>query len=150
MQVTYAKPLSFTAGATDFGVTEVRTCTEGQELYVGFPFDAIGGRDIIDKINMIHTMTMQQMQECTGGFHAVLTPCKTLVIPAGYVFGSVPVSDKPTISIRWGSIDVSNRRSCSNAMESVREMLNTTDGLADDETWMNWKTFLEKRCEDLS
>ena len=150
MQLTLAKPQAFTAGVTDYGIAEVRTCIEGQELYIGFPADCVPGNDLIDKVNMLHRLTMQQVQECQSGFRCVLVPGKTLCIPAGYMFCSVAVSDKPTTSIRWGSLNVANHRCCLNALQIVKGMLQTTDGLSDDNVWVSWKDFLEQRCERAS
>ena len=143
-QLTLAKPQAFTVGVTDYGIAEVRTCIEGQELYIGFPADCVPGNDLIDKVNMLHRLTMQQVQECQSGFRCVLVPGKTLCIPAGYMLCSVAVSDKPSTSIRWGSLNVANHRCCLSALQIVKGMLQTTDGLSDDNVWVSWKDASER------
>ena len=88
----------------------------------------------------------EREKKTPGGFRTVMKPGDVLAIPPGYVVVSISVGATPSYALRWGILNMENRRGCHNCLMAMSDMMNCGEGLADDETWAKFKEFLEQRC----
>ena len=57
-QLTLGLPQSWCTSISDYGVGEVRVCVEGKELWMGYPAESVGGKDLIEKVDTLHALSL--------------------------------------------------------------------------------------------
>ena len=88
-----------------------------------------------------------------GGFFSDMSKGQILAIPPAFMFCSVVLGNPGnggdnSVGLRWGVVDVDNKKTMKKVLDVVDEMLEITEGLDEDESWTSWRLFLRKSCEE--
>ena len=87
-----------------------------------------------------------------GGFFSDMSKGQILAIPPAFMFCSFVRGTSGdvdnSIGLRWGCIDMDNKKTMKKVLDVVDEMLEITEGLDEDESWTSWRFFLRKSCEE--